>query len=288
MTRRSRWLYKWVRRLEKTWPGARPLTHYTGLIVLGLALALPFVAFALNAFSRQWFYPQLVPDTWSLSAWKRIFSARSRVPLALFNSAVTAVGVTALSIVIGLPASRALGTHRFRGKRILEFLIFLPTMVPPITVGMGLSVTFLRLGLGGSLLGVGLAHLVPVMPYVVLTLAGVFANYSPAHEEQARTLGAGPLAILWYITLPAIFPGLVVAGLFAFLISWSQYVLTLLVGRGQIIALPVLLFSSIPGGDSANIAAQSLLFIGPAILILLLTSRYLSGKQAAVQGFGRL
>jgi putative spermidine/putrescine transport system permease protein len=264
------------------------VARYAALAVLELALVLPFVAFALNALSRQWFFPQLVPQTWSLDAWVRIFSARSRVPEALFNSAVIAVAVTLASVIIGLPAARALGMHRFPGKRVVEFLIFVPTMVPPLAAGMGLSVNFLRIGLGGTLLGVGLAHLVPVTPYVVLTLSGVFANYNPAHEEQARTLGAGLLAVFWYITFPAILPGLVVAGLFAFLISWSQYLLTFLIGQGRIIALPVLLFSSTAGGDNANIAAQSLLFIGPAVLILLLTSRYLSGEREAVQGFGRL
>jgi putative spermidine/putrescine transport system permease protein len=264
------------------------IVRFAALSLLGLALALPFVAFALSAFSRQWFYPQLVPRTWSLEAWQRIFSSRSRLPEALLSSAVTAIAVTLASIVIGLPAARALGMVQFRGKRIVELLIFAPTMVPPLAVGMGLSINFLRLGLGGTLLGVGLVHLVPVMPYVVLTLAGVFANYDPAYEEQARTLGAGPWAVFWRITLPAIFPGIVVAGLFAFLISWSQYVLTLLIGSGRIITLPMLLFSSIPGGDNATIAAQSLLFIGPALLILLVTSRYLSGENAAVQGFGRL
>ncbi|MBM4431947.1 MAG: ABC transporter permease [Chloroflexi bacterium] len=262
--------------------------RYAFLAILGLALALPFVAFALNAFSRQWFYPQLLPKIWSLDAWRRIFSARSQVPEALLNSVVIALNVTLVSIVIGLPAARSLGMYRFRGKGLVEFLIFLPTMVPPLTVGMGLSLNFLRSGLGGTMLGVALVHLVPVMPYVVLTLAGVFANYNVEYEEQARTLGAGSLAVMRHVTLPAIFPGLVVAGLFAFLISWSQYILTFLIGAGRIITMPVLLFSSVPGGDNPNIAAQSLLFVGPALLILLLTSRYLSGEEAAVQGFGRL
>ena len=180
-------------------------------------------------------------------AWQRIFSARSQVPEALLNSAVIAIPVTLASILMGLPAARALGMYRFRGKHVLEFLIFVPTMVPPLAVGMGLSVSFLRLGVGGTLLGVSLAHLVPVLPYVVLILAGVFANYNPEYEEQALTLGARPYAVFWYITLPAVYPGLVVAGVFAFLISWSQYTLTLLIGGGRIIALPVLLFSSIPG-----------------------------------------
>ena len=262
--------------------------RYLALCAMGLALFIPFASFAISAFSRQWFYPQLVPNTWSLAAWQRIFSARSQVPKALLNSVVIAVAVTLASVAIGLPAARALGMYQFRGKRALEFLIFVPTMVPPLAVGMGLSVNFLRLGLGGTLLGVALAHLVPVLPYVVLTLAGVFANYDPRYEEQARTLGARPPAVFRYIMFPAILPGLVVSGLFAFLISWSQYTLTLLIGGGRIIALPVLLFSSVPGGDNANIAAQSLLFVGPAVLILLMTSRYLSGENAAVQGFGRL
>ena len=268
--------------------GVLNVLRYSALVVLGLAVLLPFAAFALNAFSRQWFYPQLVPERWSLAAWRRIFSARSRVPQALSNSLIIAIAVTLASLVIGLPAARSLGMHRFRGKRVVEFLVLLPTMVPPLAVGMGLSINFLRLGLGGTRVGVAVVHLVPVLPYVVLTLSGVFANYDSEHEEQARTLGARPASVVWHIMLPAIYPGLVVAGLFAFLISWSQYVLTVLVGGGRIITLPVLLFSSIPGGDNANTAAQSLLFVGPAVLILLLTSRYLSGEDAAVQGFGRL
>lgn len=274
-----------LRTVKRPW-ALSTILHYAALSLLGLGLVLPFVAFALNAFSRQWFYPQLVPKTWSLQAWQRILSARSQMPEALLNSGSLAIAVTLASVVIGLPAARALGMYHFRAKSLLEFPIFVPTMVPPLAVGMGLNINFLRLGLAGTWFGVALVHLVPVTPYVVLTLAGVFANYDPAYEEQARTLGARPLAVFWLITLSAIWPGLVAAGLFAFLISWSQYILTLLIGGGRIIAMPVLLFSSVPGGDNPNIAAQALLFVGPALLIL--TSRHLSGESAALGGVGRL
>lgn len=262
--------------------------RFAVLLVLGLLLVLPFVAFALNAFSRQWFFPQLVPQEWSLLAWERLFTARSNVPGATLNSILVAGIVTVLALIVGLPAARALGLYQFRGKRAVELLIFIPTMAPALAVGLGLSVNFLRVGLGGTLLGVSLVHLVPVMPYVVLTLAGVFANYDQDFEDQARTLGASRWAVLRHVTLPAIFPGLVVAGLFAFLISWSQYVLTFLVGRGQVLTLPLLLFSAVPGGDNASIAALSLLFVGPALLVLLLTSRALSADSTTLQGFGRL
>ncbi|MEL6408270.1 MAG: ABC transporter permease [Chloroflexota bacterium] len=262
--------------------------RYLILALILLALVLPFIAFLVNAFAERWFFPQFIPQEWSVEEWVRVFSGRGDVLEALWNSTVIAVGVTALSVLIGLPAARALGLYEFRGKKIVEFLILAPIMIPPLTVGMGLSINFLRAGLGGTMIGVALAHLVPVMPYVVFTLSGVFANYDVRYEEQARTLGANPLRVFWHITLPAIFPGLVVASLFAFLTSWSQYVLTFLIGGGRVITAPVLLFSSAAGGNRANLAVQSLLFIFPALLILLLTARYLSGKNNAIGGIGRV
>lgn len=260
--------------------------RYTALILLLLGLVLPFLAFIINSLAFRWFYPQLIPNEWSLDAWNSVLN--DDLFDAMMTSIVIAVGVTAVSVIIGIPASRAMGLYSFRGKRIVEFLILAPTIVPGIAVAMGLNINFLRWGLAGEPLGVGLVHLVPVMPYVVLTLSGVFANYNPEFEQQARTLGAGPIRTFWHVTLPAIFPGLVVASLFAFLVSWSQYILTFLIGQGRVISMPILLFTTIPGGKNPNIAAMSLVFIAPAVLILMLSSRYLSGESNTVGGFGQV
>jgi putative spermidine/putrescine transport system permease protein len=73
-----------------------------------------------------------------------------------------------------------------------------------------------------------------------------------------------------------------VGSLFAFLISWSQYLLTLIIGGGQMITLPVLLFAFANSGDNAITAALSLLFIAPALLLFLLTARYLTGRNVAM------
>lgn len=262
--------------------------HYAAVVLLIFLLLTPLIAFLFNAFSFRWFYPQLFPTELSLRAWESIVAANSKVPEALWNSTILAVAVTFSSVVIGLPAARALGLYKFRGKRVIEFLIISPTIVPGIAVAMGLNINFIRWGLAGNLLGVGLVHLVPVMPYVVLTLAGVFANYDPDFEQQARSLGAGTLRTFWHVTLPAIFPGIVVASLFAYLISWSQYILTFLIGAGQVITMPVLLFSTASGSNNPLIAAMSLVFVAPAILILVLTARFLSGKSSAIGGFGQL
>jgi len=73
-----------------------------------------------------------------------------------------------------------------------------------------------------------------------------------------------------------------------FLISWSQYILTVLIGGGRVITLPVLLFAFAAAGDNAVTAALCIVFLAPAVLILLFTSRYLSGESGAMGGFGRL
>ena len=262
--------------------------HYCAVLLLTFLLLTPLIAFLFNAFSFRWFYPQLFPNELSMRAWESIFAPNSKVPEALMNSTILAVGVTLSSVIIGLPAARALGLYSFRGKRVVEFLIISPTIVPGIAVAMGLNINFIRWGLSGTLLGVGLVHLVPVMPYVVLTLSGVFSNYDPEFEQQARSLGAGALATFWHVTLPAVFPGIVVASLFAYLISWSQYILTFLIGAGQVVTMPVLLFSTASGTNNALIAAMSLVFVAPSILILILTARYLSGKSSALGGFGQI
>ena len=239
-------------------------------------------------FAFRWFYPQVIPNEITTDAWSTILSENSRVIESVQNSAIIAVVVTFVSIAIGIPAARALGLYKFRFKRIVEFLIISPTIVPPLAVVMGLNIRFLQWGIAGNIFGVMLVHLVPVMPYVVLVLSGVFANYNPEFEEQARSLGAGPVATFRHVTFPSIFPGLVVAGLFAFLVSWSQYILTLLIGGGTVFTMPVLLFATASGGNNTNTAAMSLVFMAPAILILILTSRYLSGENTAIGGFGNV
>lgn len=260
-----------------------------GLIVaLSLASAAPFAAFALNAFSFRWFYPQLVPDEWSLRAWARIAAPGFGLMPALANSVGLALFVTAVSLALGLPAARALGTRRFKGKGFVKFFMLSPILAPALPVAMGLSVILVRAGLAGSWAGVALAHLVPVLPYVVLTLAAAFRSYDDALEAQARTLGAGPLRVLLSVTLPLIAPALAAAGLFAFLMSFSQYIITLLVGGGRVVTLPLLLFSTIPGGDNAAVAALSIVFVAPSLIIMAAGARLLYGGPGEAGGLGRL
>ena len=270
-------------------PKTRIRGSYTLLIsAILLGVLAPLLPLTIWSFAHRWYFPAVLPTEWSWRAWTYVFSGSSQVDRALWNSTVVALAVTLLSALIGLPAGRALGLYEFRGKTAVLFLILAPAIMPVIAVAMGIHVAFLRVGLTDTKLGVILVHLIPVMPYMVLTLTSVFANYNPDYEGQARTLGARPWQVFLHVTLPAIWPGLMVGCLFAFIISWSQYLLTLLIGGGEVITLPVLLFAFANSGDNAITAALSLVFIAPALLLFLFTARYLTGRHAAVGSLGKL
>ena len=268
-------------------------------------LILPLIAFFINAFSFRWFYPQLIPKELSLQAWVRLklipkegfrsldgfldlWLSNPTIIKALVNSVSIGIIVTIASIIIALPAARVLGLLNFRFKKLIIFIMVSPTILPPIAFVLGLNINFIKWGFSGSFWGVCLVHLVPIMPYVVLTMTGIFANYNPDFEHQARTLGANKIRTFYLITLPAIAPGMVVAALFAFLVSWSQYLLTFLIGAGKIMTLPVLVFSTASSGNPALTAAISIVFIFPAIVLLFFTSKFVSGNSSATSGFGKL
>lgn len=241
----------------------------------------PIAALALYALSTRWFFPQVLPAEWTLAPLLRQLGD-PRTQEAVGASLVTAGATTALALLLALPAARVLGLRRFRGRSLVLLILFLPNVVPPLAIGMGLNVLFLRLGLAGSVTGVVLVHLVPVLPYAIFALLGVFARYDEGYELQARTLGAAPAHVWFRVALPLLGPGLAVAALFAFLVSWSQYVLTLLIGGGRVITLPVLLFAAVSGGNPTSIAGLAILFAAPPVIAIALAARALGAGAAEV------
>ncbi len=257
-------------------------------IVLITWLILPLIPLAIWSFAKGWFFPDLLPKRWSMQAWDYALSDTAGVIDSLWLTIGISLAATALSILVGIPAGRALGMYKFKGKELVELLILAPTIVPGIAVVLGIHSVFISMGLNNTVSGVILVHLIPTLPYMVLVMSGIFANYDPSFEAQARSLGASPIKTFWHVTLPAIMPGIIVGGLFAFLVSWSQYILTLLIGGGRVVTLPLLLFNFATSGRNDITGAIGMIYILPGIIILLLTAKHLSGRSGAVGGFGQI
>ena len=260
---------------------------FLGAGLLMIWLILPLVPLVIWSFARGWRFPALLPQDWTLQAWRYALSDTAGVLGSLWLTIWIAVCVTVLATLIGVPAGRALGLHRFRGKRLVEMMILAPVIVPGIAVALGLHSVFIGLGLTNTVLGVVLVHLIPTVPYMTLVMAGIFANYDSAFEQQARSLGASRAQTFWHVTLPAILPGIIIGGVFTFLVSWSQYLLTLVIGGGRVVTLPLVLFNFVGSGRNDIAGAIAMIYILPGVLIIALTARYLSGRSGAIGGFGR-
>lgn len=246
-----------------------------GLLIVTVLVVLPFVPLFLWAFAGEWRFPDLLPTEWSSRGISYLLEPGGRVLGATLNSLLIGVSVALASVVVGMPAGMALGGYEWRMKGAVIFFILLPILVPPLASTMGIHLTFIRLGLADTTLGVFLVHLVATVPYTAIILTSIFAERTGELEEAARTLGAGPWQAFRYVTLPEVAPGVAVAGLFAFLISWGQYILTVLIGGGNVVTLPMLLFSAASGNDPVVTSALAIVFALPAVLALVIALRYL-------------
>ncbi len=260
------------------------LRRAVGAGALAVGLVAPLVPLFLWAVAGEFRYPALLPQ---LSGRGPALLLDPAVLAALGTSLVIALTVALLATGVGAAAGRALGLYAFRGRRVVHLLLLAPVIVPTLAVTLGIQVYFIRYGLADSVVGVVLVQLIPTVPYVSLVMAAAFRGLDVDVEDAGRMLGAGPVRRLIYLTLPAVAPGLVVAALFAFLISWSEYILTLLIGGGTVRTLPLLLFAAIGSSDLTAAAALSLVIAVPPVLLVAFTARFLTGATPAAVGVGR-
>lgn len=259
----------------------------TGKLLLFLSVVatvtVPFIPLLLWSISEKWFYPAPLPHDFGLRAFHYIFeTASSQIMSGLATSGLLATVTAIVSLLLGIPAGRALGLYTFKGKMLVTLLLTLPIIVPPLSVAMGLHLWFIKLNLTETFWGVVLIHLTFCLPYTVFVIWGVFSDYDPEIEEQALSLGCTRLSLMTKVMVPIILPGITVSALFTFLLSWSQYLSTLIIGGGKMLTLPILLFSLMDSGDRPVAAAVSLLFIVPVFVALMASAHNLG--RAGITG----
>jgi molybdate transport system permease protein len=140
--------------------------------------------------------------------------------LALQLSLITTIISTALTVVFGLPVAYVLARTRFAGRRVLETLVTMPTVLPPVVAGVALLITFGRFGLLGRYLtplgitlpfttvAVVMAQVFVSSPFFVNSARAGLEQLDPRYETAAYTLRASPLYTFWRVTLPLIRPAL--------------------------------------------------------------------------------
>ena len=196
---------------------------------------------------------------------------------ALRTSLLTALAATAVSLALGVPAGIGLSRHRFRGRGAVALLLLAPLTVPGIAIGLGVYVLAVMLeertgvAISGSLALMVAAHVVVTLPWVVRLCLASLANHDRAAEEAAASLGAHPLRVLWRVTLPAMRGGIVAGALFAFIVSFENFEMTLFLTAPGLTTLPIAVFGYLQYHIDPLVAAVAVMqvaLVGVALVVL--------------------
>lgn len=268
---------------------ARELRRAIGVILvlaLGAFLLLPLLTLILWAFAETWRYPNVIPQQWSLRWWDWVFH-NGDVGTAIFYSLITAPVVTLLSGIICLPAAYSFSRLQFPGKRVFFISLLAANAFPKFGIYISIATLFFELNLINTYWGVVFVQMINTLVVMTWIPAAGFDAVSRELEEAARDAGAGPLRVFWRITLPLAMPGIIVAGILAFLAALDEAQGTLLVGAPRIITMPVLMYSLVANYPEPVGAIFSILLSIPSLILLILARKFLIAGYLAAGFKGR-
>lgn len=241
-------------------------------IVLLLAfLYLPIIIMALMSFNTSPFYQ--LPFEWTTD-WYSSLWQNDQLIAATWNSIEIAVITTMISTVLGSAASLALYRYDFRGKKLLQALLFPPIAIPWLITGTAMLIFFFGIGIGRGLVAILLGHVALALPYVIVVVSARLQTFAPELEEAARSLGANQWQVTNRVTLPWIMPGVIAGGLFAFAVSFDQFVVSYFLSTPGQTTLPVEIYAAIRKGFTPEINAVSTIIIVVSMALMLLTARF--------------
>ncbi|MCZ8511867.1 ABC transporter permease subunit [Paenibacillus filicis] len=255
--------------------GPRKVIEFILLVVFVVFFLGPLLNLAILAFTGKWSYPDIIPHEWSLKWWKFVFQQQD-IAKSIGLSFIIASIVTALSIVLCIPAAYAFARIRFPLSRFFLFSFLLTHAFPKMGLYVSIAVLFYKLGLMNTLLGVVLIHIINVLMFMTWIPTAAFRNVHTAQEESARDVGASPFRVFRSITLPMAMPGILVASIFTFLNSLDEAQGTFLVGIPNYKTMPVVMYSIISDYPAYAGAVFSIILTAPTVILLLAAQRFVS------------
>ncbi len=251
------------------------------LIALAILLFLlfPLLWVVLSSFQPTAdFYapvPSLIPRNFTLENYSDL---SAQIP-PLVTTLVIATLTAAFSLVVGIPAAYALAVFKWKWVAIAMFLILITQVVPGVMVATPLFLTFAKIGLLNSILGLVIANSAAGVPFTILVLTAFMSGIPNELREAAHLDGAGEWRTLISIIVPTTRSAIVAAGLFSFLFAWGDFLWALTLNtNGAITPLSLSIFKFVGNfqTDWGGIMATSTIALIPAMILLVGAQRYIS------------
>ncbi len=204
-------------------------------------------------------YLTFPPPGWSFRWYENFFALDKWTDAALLSLEIGVI-TTVLSTLLGSIAAYSLvRTDSTRG--LLMGLFVSPILVPPIVLAVGLYALYIDLGILGTKLGLVIGHSISSMAYVVVIVSATLSRFDFNLERASMSLGAGPIRTFFRITLPVIRPGIIAGALFAFINSFDELVVSVLVSGVGRQTLPVVMWSNLRNEIDPTVAAISTMLV---------------------------
>ncbi|MGA1805147.1 ABC transporter permease [Rhizobium sp. HT1-10] len=240
-------------------------------IVLYSPLFVPILSsfFTVNHGKVDWSMP-------TLSAYVDLMDNED-VLSALRATLIVGISTVVLSVVCGILLALYYHGHR-AGRGALQFIVFLPFLMPPVISGLALLIFFREINFDRSLITIVIGHTVFVLAIVYRTILTRLQSMSPALVEASYDLGANGWQTFWRVLLPNLSTAMIGGGVLAFALSFDETMITILV-TGPQSTLPVRLWAMMRLGFSPDINALVALILLFTVLLCALTTRLLIPKQ---------
>lgn len=220
-----------------------------------------------------------LPDSYQQESANRamISDAARQVPQALLNSAVNALAVMMLNLVLGAPAAFIFARYIFPGKKLSFLYLILSPLVPAVALVTPIYMMMQAFGLVGSPLGIILVHTARALPFTVLILS-VFFRKIPAEIFEAAVLDhCSRFQSFWRVALPLSLPSIGATGLFAFMLSYSEFMFAMLLsGDAQTRPVSVVMAALARNTDVSWSLLNTSIFIAivPTLVLVILVWRF--------------
>lgn len=233
----------------------------------------------INSFPPVWW-----PQELTLSSYTKLFGGsheESTIPFGDYfrNSMVATVVSCAVALTLGTMAGYAFARHEFKGKRNLFLAIILMRAIPGLALGMPLLVMFKWVRLVNNVWGLILVYTMVNVPFITWLMEGFFKDIPPDLAEAALIDGCSRLQALLKVDLPIAAPGVAASTIFAFLLSWNEFAIALILTRTPASrTLPVGLFDFVGEFfiDWGGMSAAGTIILIPVVILTFLVQRWIA------------
>lgn len=216
-----------------------------------------------------------IPEHFTLEHYKNILG-RPLFLMFIKNTLIVALGAIAITLPIAMMGGYALARYQFPGKRLSFTLMILP-LLPPVAILVPLVSYINKLAIYDTLFAVTIVTVVFNLPFAVWMLRNFILATPVTVEESALIDGCSPFGVLWRITLPAIFPGIVAVSVFTFIGSWNGYLFAFALiasPEKRILSQAILAFLGAWGTDWGGLSAIGILALIPPVTLFLLFQKW--------------